>query len=81
MSGARFLSPLRGLLFFPRCYPRLAPWALFFRRFAAGLAPRLLDGYAPGIVVGGDGRERRQGAGSGRDRVLGQGRGLEIGDE
>jgi hypothetical protein len=28
-------APL-GLGHFPLCYPRLAPWALFLRRFAAG---------------------------------------------
>jgi hypothetical protein len=33
---APFLSPLQGLLIFLLGYPRLAPWAAFFRRFAAG---------------------------------------------
>jgi len=40
LSGALiafFLSPLWGLLIVPFAYPRLAPWAVFFRRFAAGL--------------------------------------------
>jgi hypothetical protein len=32
-----FLSPLWGLFIFSFAYPRLAPWAVFFRRFAAGL--------------------------------------------
>src|SRR5579863_3726095 len=30
------LSPLRGSAPFPFFHPRLAPWAAFFRRFAAG---------------------------------------------
>jgi hypothetical protein len=32
---AAFLSPLRGWLTFSSIHPRLAPWAAFFRRFAA----------------------------------------------
>jgi hypothetical protein len=32
------LTPLRGLPIFYLTHPRLAPWAEFFRRFAAGLA-------------------------------------------
>jgi hypothetical protein len=34
-SSAAFLSPLRGWFSFSICDPRLAPWATFFRRFAA----------------------------------------------
>ena len=30
-----FLSPLKGLVYEAAVYPRLAPWAAFFRRFAA----------------------------------------------
>ena len=30
------LTPLRGLLLYESSHPRLAPWAAFFRRFAAG---------------------------------------------
>src|ERR1700741_788033 len=33
-----FLSPLRGFGYFSgRLHPRLAPWAAFFRRFAAAV--------------------------------------------
>jgi len=35
-------APL-GLAHFPHHYPRLAPWALFFRRFAAG-EREIMDG-------------------------------------
>jgi hypothetical protein len=33
---AGFLSPLRGLTALCVAFPRLTPWAVFFRRFAAG---------------------------------------------
>jgi len=32
---SRFLSPLRGWSYFSVLQPTLAPWAAFFRRFAA----------------------------------------------
>jgi hypothetical protein len=36
MGSVLFLSPLRGFGCFSAAYPRLAPWAAFWRRFAAG---------------------------------------------
>jgi len=36
------LSPLRGSAIFSAVYPRLAPWAAFFRRFAAPLIAPLI---------------------------------------
>ena len=42
VSSARFfLSLLRSLIVFLPTYPRLAPGALFLRRFAAGLRQRM----------------------------------------
>jgi hypothetical protein len=35
-TASYLLSPLRGFLEGFTSYPRLAPWAAFFRRFAAG---------------------------------------------
>jgi hypothetical protein len=43
VKSAVFLSPLRSLFPFPS-FPRLAPWAAFFRRFAAKVQGRLLLG-------------------------------------
>jgi len=41
-----------GLVRAPRFYPRLAPWAAFFRRFAAGhiLAPLRGWGWSPVLI-------------------------------
>ena len=36
-QGGRFFRPLRGLRPFSQFHPRLAPWAAFFRCFAAGV--------------------------------------------
>jgi hypothetical protein len=36
-SKERLLSPLRGWFQRPNVQLRLAPWAAFFRRFAAGI--------------------------------------------
>mgnify|MGYP007135472309 CR=1 FL=1 len=36
------LPPLRGLGLILRPHPQLAPWAAFFRRFAAGAPARLM---------------------------------------
>jgi hypothetical protein len=45
LASALVLSPLRGLRFLLGYFPRLAPWAAFFRRFAAfvGNSPRVQD--------------------------------------
>src|SRR5262245_23354506 len=32
---AAYLSPLRGSILILACFPRLAPWAIDFRRYAA----------------------------------------------
>jgi len=36
-----FFRPFGGLVIFNFLFPRLAPWAAFFRRFAAGALPPL----------------------------------------
>ena len=41
---ADFLSPIRGFARLLWYFPRLAPWAVFFRRFAAGVLDAHLSG-------------------------------------
>ncbi len=42
-----FLSPLRGYRRLSQIYPRLAPWAAFLRRFAAGAVRQVWRGTWP----------------------------------